>query len=284
MTCNFYQIAYSDETLKPCNPSFKIFNQLHSPNFDRRETWHMINFFENVYVKDDGQFYALVSPKFIDKLKINFLDLKRFVEENRDKDLLIFNTDPKWTYFFFNSWEQGESFHKGLKQTANYLNEGKNDFINFNIRHNKKVISYSNYWAGKYSFWKKFVEELKVANEKTKLLPDEKKNKFYATAQNHTAPMYTFVFERLLTNFILKENDLNFGFYKYNFHQIIRSATNLTDKTILFKYMKIIDHLDSIEDFASIDLLIRNIMEKRTKAKKQNLITNFLSNVSLLFK
>ena len=67
MSCNFYQIAYSIGTSEPSHPDFKIFNQIGNPYEDLRETRHMIDFFEAGFVKDDNQFYALVSPKFIKK-------------------------------------------------------------------------------------------------------------------------------------------------------------------------------------------------------------------------
>ena len=112
MSCNFYQIAYSEESLKPIHPGFKIFNQIGKPYVDERETSHMIDFFDAGYVKDDGNFYSLVSPKFINKLKVDFAELNLFINQNDERDLLLFNTDPKWAYFSLMHGIRGKVFIK----------------------------------------------------------------------------------------------------------------------------------------------------------------------------
>lgn len=283
MSCNFYQIAYSEETLKPVYPSFKIFNQIGKPYLDERETSHMIDFFDAGYIKDDGNFYSLVSPKFTNKLKVDIADLNIFINQNNDRDLILFNTDPKWAYIFFNSWDQGESFHKGLKKIAGLLNTN-NNFIRFNSRHNPKNLVYSNYWAGKYSFWKKYVLELKKTRNKILSMKAGKKVLFYRKAENHFAPIYPFVMERMLSNYLIKNPKINYSNYPYSKSQVIKMATNITDKVILWKYIDIINTLDNNKDYKSLKSLIKNLNLFRTRVKHQNFLGRLLTNVNLLLK
>ena len=283
MSCNFYQIAYSEETLKPVYPGFKIFNQIGKPYLDERETSHMIDFFDAGYIKDDGNFYSLVSPKFTNKLKVDIADLNVFINQNNDRDLILFNTDPKWAYIFFNSWDQGESFHKGLKKIAGLLNTN-NNFIRFNSRHNPKNLVYSNYWAGKYSFWKKYVLELKKTRNKILSMKADKKDLFYRKAENHFAPIYPFVMERMLSNYLIKNPKINYSNYPYSKSQVIKMATNITDKVILWKYIDIINMLDNNKDYKSLKSLIKNLNLFRTRVKHQNFLGRLLTNVNLLLK
>ena len=219
MSCNFYQIAYSKESLTPIHPGFKIFNQIGKLYLDERETSHMIDFFDAGYVKDDGNFYSLVSPKFINKLKVDFTDLNLFINQNDGRDLILFNTDPKWAYFFFNAWDQGESFHRGIKKIAGLLNTSSN-FVRFDSRHEQKNLVYSNYWAAKYSFWKKYVLELKKTRNKILSMKANKKELFYRKAENHFAPIYPFVMERMLSNYLIKNPKINYTNYPYSKLQV----------------------------------------------------------------
>jgi hypothetical protein len=283
MSCNFYQIAYSEESLTPIHPDFKIFNQIGKPYLDERETSHMIDFFDAGHVKDDGNFYSLVSPKFINKLKVDFTDLNLFINRNDGSDLILFNTDPKWAYFFFNAWDQGESFHRGLKKIAGMLNTSSN-FIRFDSRHEPKNLVYSNYWAAKYSFWKKYVLELKKTRKKILCMKADKKEYFYRKAENHFAPIYPFVMERMLSNYLSKNPKINCSNYPYSKLQVIKMATNITDKIILWKYIDIIDTLDNNNDYKSLKSVIEKIDFLRSKVKHQNNLGRLLTNVNLLFK
>ncbi len=283
MSCNFYQIAYSKESLTPIHPDFKIFNQIGAPYLDERETSHMIDFFDAGHVKDDGNFYSLVSPKFINKLKVDFTDLNLFINRNDGSDLILFNTDPKWAYFFFNAWDQGESFHRGLKKIAGMLNTSSN-FIRFDSRHEPKNLVYSNYWAAKYSFWKKYVLELKKTRKKILCMKADKKEYFYRKAENHFAPIYPFVMERMLSNYLSKNPKINCSNYPYSKLQVIKMATNITDKIILWKYIDIIDTLDNNNDYKSLKSVMENIDFLRSKVKHQNILGRLLTNVNLLFK
>ena len=283
MSCNFYQIAYSKESLTPIHPDFKIFNQIGKPYLDERETSHMIDFFDAGHVKDDGNFYSLVSPKFINKLKVDFTDLNLFINRNDGSDLILFNTDPKWAYFFFNAWDQGESFHRGLKKIAGMLNTSSN-FIRFDSRHEPKNLVYSNYWVAKYSFWKKYILELKKTRKKILCMKADKKEYFYRKAENHFAPIYPFVMERMLSNYLSKNPKINCSNYPYSKLQVIKMATNITDKIILWKYIDIIDTLDNNNDYKSLKSVIEKIDFLRSKVKHQNILGRLLTNVNLLFK
>ena len=283
MSCNFYQIAYSEESLKPIHPGFKIFNQIGKPYLDERETSHMIDFFDAGYVKDDGNFYSLVSPKFINKLKLNITDLNLFINQNDERDLILFNTDPKWAYFFFNAWDQGESFHTGLKKIAGLLNADSN-FIRLDSRHEPKNLVYSNYWAAKYSFWKKYVLELKKTRNKILSMKADKKKFFYRKAENHFALIYPFVMERMLSNYLIKNPKINYSNYPYSKLQVIKMATNFTDKVILWKYIDIINTLDNNKDYKSVKSVTESLNFLRSKVKHQNFLGRLLTNVNLLFK
>lgn len=283
MSCNFYQIAYSIGTTEPSHPDFKIFNQIGNPYEDLRETKHMIDFFEAGFVKDDNQFYGLVSPKFIRKMKICFSTISNFINENSDYDLIVLNSDPKWSYFYLNVWDQGEFFHKGLIKTACLVNQN-NKIIDFNARHDKEKSSYSNYWVGKYSFWEKYIQYLKDVDHLINNLPIDKKQLFFKKASNHFAPIYPFVLERMLSNFLTAHKDINFTSLKYSRKAIINSATSLTDKILLSKYIDIIDRLDDKQDIEKISNLITQINAIRKTIRKQNPLQRLISNVNLFFK
>ena len=283
MNCNFYQIAYSIDTSEPSHPDFKIFNQIDNPYEDLRETQHMIDFFEAGFVKDDNKFYGLVSPKFIKKMKICFDTINNFINKSNDYDLIVLNSDPKWSYFYFNVWDQGDFFHEGLIETASLLNQNTK-MIDFNARHNKKTSSYSNYWVRKYSFWAKYIKYLKDVDHLINKLSKEKNQLFFKKANNHFASIYPFVLERMLSNFLTAHKDINFTSLKYSRKAIINSATSLTDKILLLKYIDIIDTLDDTQDLGKISDLITQINSIRQTARNQNPLLRLISNVKFFFK
>lgn len=283
MKYNFYQIAYSIESLNPIHPSFKIFDQTKNPFPEYREAKHMINFFDLGKVKNNDQFYGLVSPKFLKKINKSFPDIENFILNNCDSELIIFNSDPKWSYFYKNVWQQGLFFHPGMNKALKAINENENS-INLEARHDVKKSSYSNYWIAKFSFWEKYIKYLKKFDNKISSMPFNQKKIFLSKAENHFAPIYPFVFERLLSNYLTFHKTCSYTFMNYTSEEIINSATTLTDKILLKKYIDIIDDLDREGNVKLLKTLLKNIDRIRMGSNNQNFIKKLHINARLILK
>lgn len=283
MKYNIYQIAYSIESLNPIHPSFKIFDQTKNPFPEYREAKHMIDFFDLGKVKNNDQFYGLVSPKFLKKMNKSFSDIENFILQNCDSELIIFNSDPKWSYFYKNVWQQGLFFHPGINKALKAINENENN-INLEARHDLKKSSYSNYWIAKFSFWEKYIKYLKKFDNKISSMPFNQKKIFLSKAENHFAPIYPFVFERLLSNYLTLHKKCLYTYMNYTSAEIINSATTLTDKILLKKYIDIIDDLDREGNEKLLKELLKNIDRIRMSSNNQNFIKKLYTNARLILK
>ena len=87
----------------------------------------------------------------------------------------------------------------------------------------------------------------------------------------------------MLSNFLTAHKDINFTSLKYSRKAIINSATSLTDKILLSKYIDIIDRLDDKQDIEKISNLITQINAIRKTIREQNSLQRLISNVNLFF-
>ena len=88
----------------------------------------------------------------------------------------------------------------------------------------------------------------------------------------------------MLSNYLIKNPKINYSNYPYSKFQVIKMATNFTDKVLLWKYIDIINVLDNNKDFKSLKSVIESLNFLRSKVKHQNFLGRLLTNVNLLFK
>jgi hypothetical protein len=93
------------------------------------------------------------------KTKIPGLDFMDFCNNNKFADVVFINPFPQIEFIYYNSWEQGETYHPGLIERANRLltASGFNIDVSNTKRQTESELLFSNFWVGTPKFWEMYV-------------------------------------------------------------------------------------------------------------------------------
>lgn len=204
-----YQIWYNEYT-KPNNElGINPFDCRKEPEFLKRETAHLIKFYDEVVKYGaDNDYYALLSPKFYEKIKLTPKDIKYFIEKHSGYDIYLFNPYPTNIYTHTNVWEHGDDYHSGIKNiTQELFKKAKLDFnINLHHQNNQDTAVYCNYWVAKKTFFDEYIAFIKNLDKVIENSDNEYKNKIFSPTwyfKEDNVCMYPFIFERLISTYLL---------------------------------------------------------------------------------
>lgn len=219
MQLHLYQIWY-DAHSKPAKDSgLQPFDCRQNPEFLKRETAHLIRFYgEIVASANDDAYFALLSPRFYEKTGLKPAQIIGFLRNNVGYDVYLFNPYPMNVYYNLNVWQQGEHNHPGLLKLTNYLfSEAKVDFdVYAPHRNNIYNAVYCNYWVGSKQFYDQFISFLRHLDNTIHKLPNDKQALFFNQATYRTqASFYPFVFERMLSTYLLMNSEIKSKPYIY---------------------------------------------------------------------
>lgn len=220
MSIHLYQIQYDDHTKPSDESGFIGFDVRDNPEFLKREMAHMTRFYDEIVSKGvDEDFYGLFSPKFNDKSGLLSCDILDFSEKNPDADLYIFNPFPIHVYKYLNVWRQGEEHHPNIIKLANQMFDAADfDFDVASLHRNSiKNTVYCNYWVAKKTFFDVFIPFVKKMDKAINDMPDEMKSEYFSETNYLThACFYPFIFERLISSFLVKNPIFDVRPYLYS--------------------------------------------------------------------
>lgn len=211
MNIFLYQIWYDEQTKPSEQSGLLAFDCQQNPEFLKREIVHLIRFYDEIVINaNDNDYFSLLSPRFFEKTGLTAHDTKQFVMNNPNYDIYLFNPYPMNTYLYLNVWEQGEEHHHGLKQlTQNLLNKANIDFdINSSHRNTINSTVYCNYWLASKNFFDDFIPFIKKLDKVIDDMPYHEKEQYFQETNyfRTTAIFYPFIFERMLSLFLLINN------------------------------------------------------------------------------
>lgn len=228
MAINLYQLQYDDETSASPESGFLTYDCRATPEFLKREVAHLIRFYDDIVVDaDTNDYFALLSPKFNYKTGLTAEDVKAFIHNNCGKDIYLFNPYPMHVYQYINMWEQAEKCHPDIIALTNLLFQMSGLPTDVSLhRHTVEETVYCNYWVAKKSFFDQFIPFVRKLDFTIDNSDSQIKQKFFSDANYQTpACYYCFIFERLLTTFLVLNNNIetspyiyqeNIGKYKMN--------------------------------------------------------------------
>jgi hypothetical protein len=196
--------------------SFKLIKPPYIPldNSEGDSTWFeflpILNFVQENRLSESG-FYGFFSPRFEEKTGFSPEFTHRTVQENFDKDAVLFS--PGWDQlcFYQNPWEQGEQHHPGIvKATQEFLDYAK---ISIDIRtvvSTRSTAVFSNCIVAKATYWKKWA---RLASKFHQYCSDMS-NGLDRVNTNHRGdamPLRIFIQERL-PSLVLADNTLKTAF------------------------------------------------------------------------
>lgn len=208
MSVNLYQIQYDKLSSPEAESGLLSFDCCSNPEYLKREMAHWIRFYREVVIYgNDDDYYALLSPKFSQKLEMPVIEVKNIIYNNPDRDIYLFNPYPMATYLYYNIWEHGEERHSGLiTLSEELLRRAEVDYSITNSRNDIFSFAFCNYWVAKKSFLDKFIPFIELLDNTLEQMPNSLKKKYFEqTSYGSYACMYPFIFERMISLFLCYE-------------------------------------------------------------------------------
>ena len=249
MVTAVYQIMYSDNVVGEFDPAFIKYDCRDKPEPDKREIAHMLRFYdENVWKSQGAEHFGLVSPKFSEKSGISGKAFIDWVDANPGYDIYFVNPFPQLSYWHFNVWTQGEFWHPGLIDLANALFEAAGLSISVNElpRNTAASLLYSNYWVGNEKFWRIYLTFVRKLFTAVDDLEESDRKKLFKMAPHYApATYFPFVFERLLSTFLVLHEDISCLPYQYGSEEILDRCSNDMERFIISEWGEMIDSWDA---------------------------------------
>ena len=250
MQTAIYQILYDDWIVGHSDPAFMIYDCRHNPERERRETAHMLRFYDEVICQTGcDDIFGLLSPKFARKAGLPGHAFVEWIEANPGHDVYFINPYPSVGYSTFNVWTQGEFWHPGLGELANSLFAAAGVPIRVEAlpRNSAATLLYCNYWVGRRNFWHgfmRFVRSMVMAVENLDI--PQRKRISDPTPYHLPATYFPFVFERLFSTYLVLQGNVNALAYRYSHDAIINSADiNEMERYALRTWADMIDAWDA---------------------------------------
>ena len=194
-----YQIAYSEATLAAIEPGYEVLDNLANPRPDWYEYWAIRQFLLTAPL-DEAGFYGFFSPKFGSKTGLTHAQVVAFVQMNAaTADVCLFSPQPDMAAFFWNVFEQGETFDAGfIDAFSAFLTAiGRPVDVCTMVMDSRQIV-FSNYFVARPAFWR---EWLKLTEPMFAICegPDTplREQLTCATSYGANAPRKVFMLERL---------------------------------------------------------------------------------------
>ncbi|QCB46350.1 hypothetical protein [Hydrogenophaga sp. PAMC20947] len=168
----------------------------------------------------EGKRNGIFSPKFHLKTLVSADAFLAFCDRHADADVCLINPFPQWSYFAYNVWMQGESYHPGLVQCAQDLLDAAGLSLQISSvgRHGPALMAYSNFWVASPGFWDRYVGG--VLDPIAKFLESDPTHPAALAVMADTyhtdqAPFLPFIAERLFSTFLSFNPDLKIAAYQF---------------------------------------------------------------------
>ncbi len=202
-----FQICYSPEIRKILDPGFEIIGDESNPRPDWFEYWHIRTFLRSEAL-EDSIFYVFFSPKFGQKTLLQSSDVHRFIELNRDSDVVLFSPYYDQISLFLNIVEQGCFAHPELRDLFESVCRRHFNSLDIDLfTTTSRNTVFCNYFVAKPPFWMRWFEICEdiydiFENEKDTLGTALRGTTRY---QKQTVPLRTFLIERIATLLLFSE-------------------------------------------------------------------------------
>ena len=249
MTVSVYQIQYSDSVVGAFDPAFIPYDCRANPEPEKRETAHMLRFYdEGAWRHHGAEHFGLVSPKFASKARLSGTAFVNWVEANPGYDVYFINPFPQLSYWHFNVWTQGESFHPGLGELADTLFAAAGHSIRVETLPRNTVASllYSNYWVGNDGFWRVYMAFVRRMAAAVDELGAGDRTRLFGLAPHYApATYFAFVFERLFSTFLVLHEDVAGLPYPHGRDDMLGRCDNDMERFMIGEWSEMIDAWDA---------------------------------------
>ena len=191
------------------------FDNIANEKPELREYWSFLKAKENGSTEGLDA-WGFLGPRWEAKLKYGADKIKYEIDSNPDNDVWIFNHARAVNALTYNVWEQGEFFHKGLRQVAEealtiagFNNSAINAFMTeYNTCYCSYFVARKEFWEDYLDFLSHIIVALDNLSEETKEIYNSSAN----YARDNTLNMFPFLIERLFSTFLVLRHN------KYKVH------------------------------------------------------------------
>jgi hypothetical protein len=236
-----YTICYRRGMAEQVDPAFRALEVGASPEPQRREIAHMLNFWRRGGPREQAV-SGLLSPKFTGKAGLSGRQFVDFIAANPGHDVWFVNPYPHELYLAFNVWEQGEFWHPGLLERAAKLfrNAGLPVELDSVPRSRPETLLFCNYWAGTPEFWDRYMADI----ERMAAAADHVPELFDAASYAPPATFFPFVFERYFTTFLTRHPEIRVCAWRHAQEALFPSRVRLTEEVAVRAWAPLIDRWD----------------------------------------
>ena len=151
-----FQIFYNPATRAALDPGFEPLDNLSNERPEWCEYWPMRRFFAG-HALDESSYYGFFSPAFGNKTGIRAAELKDFVGQAGDADVVTFSPYLDSSALFQNVFEQGATLFEGLLEAATAVAHEVDPRLRLDtLVQDTRTTVYSNFFVAKAAFWREW--------------------------------------------------------------------------------------------------------------------------------
>jgi hypothetical protein len=249
MNYKLFQICFTEDQLKDVDPLFTPFDNIANEHPELREYHNFIKAVDNNIVEGLDA-WGFFGPRWKKKLRYGSPDITYEIENNPGHDVYLFNHARISDALFFNVWEQGESWHPGIRKIARTVLEQIDgcDSGVINDLMIDQTTCYCSYFVATKEFWNDYLEFLSKVSYHLENLPEEEKKIYEQSAKykrDESLNLFPFIIERMFSTFLLlnrKKYKIHSKQYDYSvyeaqigeFAKVLAALNNL--KTLTLKH------------------------------------------------
>lgn len=205
-----YQYANLDKNFTPyLNPS--------NGNFEN-SYFETSVFLKEFYRVKEYKYTGFFSWKFYFKTQLNGNEIFKFIDNNLNYDVYIFNPYFEFEKLYSNVWVQGELHHPGIIELAEKIYSLMG--LNLNLRqqvHTSRELLYCNYWIGSVEFWEAYMPYLRSFISAMEKLGADDKEKLLSNSGYYKVTNYIpFVLERVFSTYLYLNPKIKVCPYQYS--------------------------------------------------------------------
>ncbi len=154
MKNKIFQIYYSEATQLQNDPGFIPLDNLANERPDWREYWPIRNYLLNNQLDEDTR-YGFLSPKFEAKTTLNAQNVKDFIADDDESDVILFSPYFEQVAFNFNVFEHLETAHPGSLIVAQECLRILRPEVNiYSLIMDSSNTVFCNYFIANNKFWR----------------------------------------------------------------------------------------------------------------------------------
>jgi len=262
MNYKIFQICFDKDQISKVDSLMIPFDNTENKFPELREYYNFTKVIDDK-LTDDLDAWGMFGPRWKEKLRYDSKDIVEEIEKNPNYDVYLFNHARIHDALTFNVWEQGELFHKGIRQvTALALKNSGYDANVLDAMMTDEVTCYCSYFVAKKEFWNEYLIFLKKIKNELENLP-EKEKEIYNSSANYSRDanlnLFPFIVERLFSTFLMlnRKFKVHAKPYDYSLYEgalkdftgVISSLNNMKKLAIKYDSPEIFNNWNLIRDF-----------------------------------